>query len=156
MSIILAHLEELKQLGVLTRAVSVIMNQGRFWDVKDDLPHGVRRGREKYCYKNAALLAMDEENYTYVEGYAVISKELPVPLEHAWVVDNNGLVVEVTWEKPGSEYFGIPFNSCYLVEQLFKNRVYGLLNYANSLKLSGPFGGDSPDVYLEKRHGSKK
>jgi hypothetical protein len=59
----------------------------------------------KECYYNAQLMALDSD-MKYYEGYAV-SGQLPLPVNHAWLV-SNGKVIDTTWHdlnKP--DYFGI-------------------------------------------------
>jgi hypothetical protein len=40
-------------------------------------------------------------------GYA--RARIGAVVEHAWAVDEHGAVIETTWAKPGSEYFGVAF-----------------------------------------------
>jgi hypothetical protein len=61
--------------------------------------------KPKECYYNAQLMALDFD-MKYYEGYAV-SGQLPLPVEHAWLV-SNGRVIDITWHdlsKP--DYFGL-------------------------------------------------
>ena len=48
-------------------------------------PKGIRKRTNKLCFMNSYHLA-ESRNMTYVEGFA-ISKGVPIPLHHAWVVD---------------------------------------------------------------------
>jgi len=47
---------------------------------------------------------------------------------HAWCIDPQGSVLELTWDTPGNDYFGIPFRLRFLIEQLLKNMRYGLID----------------------------
>lgn len=60
----------------------------------------------KACFANAQYMSqLSERGLRYVEGYAVCI----IPVHHAWCVDENDNVVEVTWKEPGVAYFGLEF-----------------------------------------------
>lgn len=88
-----------------------ILDHGRYWPFLP-LPKSIKPGPERECYRNAALLALGDPRFTYVEGYAAYT----VPLLHAWCVDDAGNVLDVTWRsREGTpEYFGVPFRRSYL------------------------------------------
>lgn len=102
----------------------VVLQYGKFFDPAER-PKGVKKGKDKLCFMNAAHLA-DDPDYTYVEGFA-IPDGVPIPMHHAWCVDKDGNVVDNTWKKPGKAYFGIPFTNGYLWSSLAKTQTYGLL-----------------------------
>lgn len=77
------------------------------------------------CYRHAAKAALRNRAYTYVEGYA---SHNVVPVPHAWLVDPDGLVIETTWRKMGGSYFGIPFRTDYLRQQINATRRYSLID----------------------------
>ena len=87
------------------------------------LPKGVRRGRMKMCYMNAANLVMDNPELVYCEGYAAGI----LPVMHAFCVTRKGAVVDPTW-KDGTEYFGVPIKREFLRKTLLRNKVYGVLD----------------------------
>jgi hypothetical protein len=60
----------------------------------------------KHCYKNAFRTAL-EENFVYVEGYAVSNSD--TPLLHAWNLDADAFVVDRTWNPHGRIYLGVVF-----------------------------------------------
>jgi hypothetical protein len=107
-----------------------VLKNGREWQsIPARLPDGVKCGRMKDCFRNAALLALGwhRNTYIYCEGYAV--SVIPVP--HAWCVDLKGNVIDVTWNNGsaiGSEYYGIAIKSLYLQEFLMKTKRYGLID----------------------------
>ncbi len=118
---------------------ALINKTGRQFFANDDTYNG-RRGTPKQCYKNAANLAIsDPDKYTYVEGFVTVHG---VPIEHAWVVDNGGNVVDPTI--PDSRgiggYFGTPFRIDYLQKTLVKNKVYGMFGYFNKEIYDAPAG----------------
>lgn len=101
-------------------------------------------GAPRHCYYNSQQVAFETE-LTYCEGYAIASADMPVPVCHAWVIHNN-LAVELTWNKPGICYFGIPFNREW-VKQLIEKRgsqedikvmTYDYLNSIELLKNGFP------------------
>lgn len=65
-----------------------------------------KQGLKQQCFYNAFHLAI-ETGLHYVEGYAVAG-HLPLPLEHAWCVDDAGLIYDPTWDN-GTHYFGMAF-----------------------------------------------
>lgn len=59
----------------------------------------------KACFYNAQQLAVfSKGEFEYCEGYA-ISKNLGIPIEHAWNV-KDGKIIDISW-KNGIEYFGV-------------------------------------------------
>lgn len=80
----------------------------------------------KECYYNAQLMALDSD-MKYYEGYAV-SGQLPIPVEHAWLV-SNGKVIDITWydlSKP--DYFGLEIPKDFIRKNmLFTEKVEQLL-----------------------------
>jgi DNA topoisomerase-1 len=103
----------------------MVIEEGQ-WDNPQPLPKGVRRGTMKQCFQNAYQLATRDSEYTYVEGYAM-TKGIPLAIEHAWVVDKAGNVVDNTWDTPGTAYLGIHFDTSFVEQQAAKTGVYGVL-----------------------------
>jgi hypothetical protein len=87
------------------------------------------RAEPKNCYGNATHAAIDDERLTYVEGYACV---YGVPIEHAWLVDADGFVIDPTLTNDTGrvlEYFGVPFITEYVRKAVILNQLYGLLDY---------------------------
>jgi hypothetical protein len=87
------------------------------------------RGTPKECFANAAHLALRDRSLTYVEGKITCHG---IPIDHAWCVDANGIVVDPTIDTPKgriSDYFGVPFRTDYLIKAMLANKVYGLLGW---------------------------
>jgi hypothetical protein len=117
-----------------------ILKHGRLWSAAL-LPDCFRQAPLGQCYRNATRLAMKHPELAYVEGYA--SHDGRFPLQHAWTVDFDGRVVDPTWEKPDtSEYFGIPFATCFLRKRMKETGIFGLL--------------DSPDLWLTFARGDDR
>lgn len=67
------------------------------------------------CYLNAALLASDTPDLTYVEGYAW-PNQFPFPVEHAWVMTPTKRIIDPTWGHlhDPTTYYGVPFHTDWL------------------------------------------
>lgn len=87
----------------------------------------VKRGTMKECYRNAYLASLHNKTLVYVEGYA-IPANVPLPLAHAWCVDMEGHIHEVTWPEKGLDYFGVPFDFKYLTKAILKRKMYGIID----------------------------
>lgn len=77
------------------------------------LPKKVKRGQPRFCYANCKQLALKNRNLTYVEGYAM-AQGVPLPLQHAWLLDTDGYAIDPTWEIPGCCYLGIPLATAWI------------------------------------------
>lgn len=64
-------------------------------------------------YANAFWHAMNDSRLAYCEGYAC--SPVGKVIRHAWVIDENGLAYERTWDKPGLAYVGMAFRSEWLI-----------------------------------------
>ena len=74
--------------------------------------------KPKQCYYNSQMAAMSNDDFTYVEGYALCDLGLPLP--HAFLIINDK-VVDLTWRNAITndvirgnhelEYFGVPFHT---------------------------------------------
>jgi hypothetical protein len=118
----------------------ILLKYGKFMKpmpIDSDSDQGFAVAR--HCYYNSQQVAFNSQ-LIYCEGYAISSKEMPVPVAHAWVKDQN-LAVELTWNQPGFCYFGIPFNPEWL-QNFVKERsednlmvmTYDCLNSINLLR----------------------
>ena len=82
-----------------------LLKHGRFW-TPQPLPKRYRRGIPKWCFGNAQRLALHSKTLRYVEGYAMSV----IPIHHAWCVDANDRVIDVTWDHIAPAYFGVVFD----------------------------------------------
>lgn len=82
------------------------------------LPNEFEYGPEKACFGNSLMLA-EFLGLTYVEGYAFGPADFPI--HHAWNVDDEGRLIDVTWSAiseetgermpmPGAAYLGVRFS----------------------------------------------
>jgi hypothetical protein len=95
----------------------IVLKEGSFYNPAPK-PADVRQGQPKQCFTNAAMLAFERPDLTYVEGYAIAWGSIPLAQGHAWCVDRKGNVVDNTWSNitgrdgvAGTAYFGIPFST---------------------------------------------
>ena len=89
-----------------------LREHGKAYENPDPLPEKWKEleGEMKMCFRNAFYAAEKHPNeLTYVEGYAMAPPGLP--FEHAWVVDNDGKVIDPTWpDGRGYDYWGVEFS----------------------------------------------
>jgi hypothetical protein len=104
-----------------------ILKHGRAFEWRT-LPHGVRTGVPRQCFRKAVRLALRKPGfYTYVEGYAINTWVSGHPVAHAWCVDPEHFVVDTTWEED-ADYFGVPFRVEYVRRMAGARRDYGLID----------------------------
>jgi len=121
-----ASLEGYKYKG----AYDLILKEGEFFKLPDaKLPKGIKKGANKECYRNAFRLATTyPDKYTYCEGFAEADFMPGLPFAHAWVIENStGKVIDNTWKTPGTSYYGIAFDTSYVIKTAVKTKVFGLI-----------------------------
>lgn len=91
------------------------------------------RGEAGMCYMNATHLAVLDPSLTYVEGKVSV---YGVPIDHAWCVDADGVVVDPTLgpDEHGNmaridAYFGVPLLTEYVRKASKMNGTYGVTDY---------------------------
>lgn len=112
------------------------------------LSAGHPKDTKKECYKNAFILAESNSDYTYVEGLA-IPGFIGIPLEHAWVVDAKGHVIDTTWED-GIEYFGIPFELDFVRKIILETKTWGVIDWRSPTIQAASEAGRFPDDAIAK------
>lgn len=85
-------------------AEDFVLQHGEWFDKLPSKPHW--RGPLKQCFSNAAYFTRKNKGFHYVEGFALSI----IPVHHAWVVDDDKRIYEVTWENPGKAYIGVEFD----------------------------------------------
>ncbi len=86
----------------------------------------IKLGKIRECFRNAFYLADNGGKYVYVEGYAT-TKGNPLPVLHAWCINQDSEVVDPTWED-GDEYFGTSFDLNYVRKVILKRKKFGVLD----------------------------
>lgn len=84
------------------------------------------------CFRNSYLCL--QPGQTYCEGYAA-PKGTGFPLEHAWILDVDGRVIDPTWET-GTDYFGVPFNEMFLTTVMLKTGYHSVLGNLFRLRMT--------------------
>jgi hypothetical protein len=87
-------------------------------------PAGIDLGPLGECFTTAQTLALAHPAYTYCEGWAY--GPAGFPMHHAWLLDEAGQIIEVTWRTPGSEYLGVPFTHRFLLASMRRTRYWGI------------------------------
>lgn len=121
-SLIQTHFDMLSSVGVLVGDFYRLL--GNSYEVSNAPPTSYGRMRECYC--NTFQLVEYHPQLTYCEGYAV-SKTVPIPIHHAWAIDQDGRVLDPTWKVPGVEYFGLALKWDFVQNIVIENKAYGLL-----------------------------
>jgi hypothetical protein len=110
-----------------------LKEHGQEWEPAP-LPDEIDRGREKECFKNATLTAIAHKHLDYVEGigFAANVGIGGMAFLHAWNVDQDGKVVDTTWERPEKcRYYGVKFPKAKFTKHIFKAKVYGIFGGLN-------------------------
>jgi hypothetical protein len=113
---------------------------------------GVDRATPKECFANAARLMMGNEFFLYTEGYAC-SYDFSYPIMHAWIMYNDE-VIDNTLENPSNyAYFGICFDRKFVLAQLIKHKVFGILGGIPE-QIFELIQHTDPSIWKPKNHGS--
>jgi hypothetical protein len=117
------HLEFLASCERRFGPAQALLRFGRRMDISCDSPKWMPAGVPKQCYANAAkglfaALGRGEE-IRYAEGYAISKTGLPLPIQHAWLVDKEGRVLDPTWQDHRDYlYYGIVFDTDFVLDML--------------------------------------
>lgn len=126
---LLKYLKRIDSISPKGSAEGIVLKHGKGYK-SQPLPEGIQQGTVKECFENATKLAAEYPNYTYVEGFA-FPDFINLPIHHAWVVDEAGNVIDNTWKKPGSAYFGIPISLQVLLHTISEKGTYTMLMHDN-------------------------
>lgn len=92
-------------------------------------PDGFERMTPNECFRNAYLLASDDNRLSYYEGFAVTTS-LPVHVHHAWCANEDGHLIEPTFPDDVYEkttYFGVNIPTKVLREIIVESETYSVL-----------------------------
>lgn len=104
------------------------------------LPERFRSRQLGQCYQNAYLVAKQNRDIRYVEGFATIG-DGHMPTEHAWNLDKDNRVVDTTWEKLWGDknepdnpkgYYGIVIPTDILTMIISIKHYYGVIDDAEN------------------------
>lgn len=105
-------------------------------------PLGVGKLEDKHCFENAFRVAQ-EYGWRYCEGVAFERERFgPLPIHHAWCIDERGFVVETTWPEAGSEYRGKVFALAEVARWRLKAPETRAQDDSMLLQVAGPHRGD--------------
>ncbi|MFB2561571.1 hypothetical protein [Rhizobium sp. IMFF44] len=99
---------------------AALVSYGREFPVIAPKPGWLRMGERRNCFNTATAYAVTRNDIFYVEGYA-LEPELPIPVQHGWLVDTNGRVIDVTYDDTTDHvYFGIALKRDFVIDMLDK------------------------------------
>jgi hypothetical protein len=111
-----------------TPYVRRVLEHGRFWLPAPDKEQP-KRMAPRQCFKNAYQLSY--MGHTYCEGWAV-PQGVGIGLLHAWVLNEQGQVLEPTWEQPGTAYLGVAAAEEWHMDMMASYRVYEVAGEVNA------------------------
>jgi hypothetical protein len=118
---------------------------------------GLVWSQSKECFQNAIMNA-SMSNLRYVEGVAESRNLAGFPILHAWNLDEDGRVVDPTWDNEGTVYWGVEMSVKYARNQMCQSGYYGV--FANMFitvrKGQINHGKTADEIFLEMREGIAK
>lgn len=124
---IIGYLEIMAGTGSKFGPPHALMQYGRWMDTYADMPSWMPVGVRKQCYGNClkalhAAIGARRDDIHYAEGYAIETTGLPVLIQHAWLIDGKGRVIDPTWNDHANHiYFGVTFETEFVMRMLDKN-----------------------------------
>ncbi len=110
-----------KQLAEVEKAFgfsTTLFKYGRHFSPRSPKPNWLRIGEQRNCFSNATNAAVKRSDVFYAEGY-VLEPELQIPVQHAWLLDASGAVVDPTYaDTTDHANFGIAFRRDFVVDIL--------------------------------------
>jgi hypothetical protein len=119
-----AHVTMLAEIG--GPIPKLLLTHGRLMNEKSPEHEDFTRGALGECYMNAGRALHTHPHLHYVEGYAVPGN-IPFPMMHAWLVDDEGRVIDPTWED-GAAYFGMIIGRHTVMEITMQTGYWGILD----------------------------
>jgi len=115
-----------KNRSIGARYYKWILENGKLFTEKGDPKkfNKVFKKRFKGCYYNAQMLALDNEELKYYEGWA-ISGGVGFPLDHGFNVAG-GKIIDVSWPD-GIEYFGIEIPLDFVRREMLRTEIAGTI-----------------------------
>jgi hypothetical protein len=117
-SLLIEHVHRLSRWEQVFGPATALRSFGRLYTSIARRPQWLVPGEVKQCFRNATAFALVRDDVTYVEGFA-LDPALPIPLEHAWLVDDKGQVIDPTWDdNVGHVYYGVPFERNFVAAMM--------------------------------------
>lgn len=108
----------------------VAMHGGRTFEFRPR-PDWQERMEPRQCFLNCTDLVMSGDGLTYCEGYVMFG-EVPILIHHAWVVDEDGNLIDPTLPEDDVDrdptYFGIEIPTHIVFRAIQSERTYGVLD----------------------------
>lgn len=118
------HVYEDSQLPHYLGLEDFLLREGKFYPPKK-LPTKYKRGLPKHCFGNSYELGVHKYKLQYCEGLVWSV----VPIVHAWNLEENGTVVDLTLPEDVAGfvrgYWGITFPLKHLIPLLYRREHYG-------------------------------
>lgn len=109
--------------GLYRSYEELILDRGRHYDGAPR-PKGMRKQQNKQCFRNTLRLCQIRPGLRYVEGYACGI----IPVQHAWAIDEDDRVIDLTWDKPEeASYYGLVIPTSVACRLAIKHGCYGVL-----------------------------
>jgi len=103
-----------------------VLEAGKLFTEKDD-PKKFNKFFEKRfkgCYYNAQMMAIDNKELKYYEGWG-ITEAIGIPFDHGFNAAR-GKVIDISW-KDGIEYFGIEIPKDFIMNEMVETRIAGTI-----------------------------
>ena len=113
---------------------------GRFHATDAQTPDWLVIGPPRQCYANSgrqflSRVAAGDDTVHYAEGYAIDLTGVPVPFEHAWLVNGDTVIDPTLSASRGYLYFGVAFDTPFVMEALRRTGRYdGILTDGVSMR----------------------
>lgn len=136
---LIGHVEILRSMESAFGHATALSKYGQMFLPRPARPKWLLLGPKRACFSNSISYAVTREDVFYAEGYAM-EPEIPVPIQHAWLVDRAGAVIDTTWDNTKEHvYFGIAFTQSFVSTVLaISGNVPGILVNMHLLRLQFP------------------
>jgi len=125
------YLEHVAKFSEGRSVEAVVLKHGQQFSIpKVVRPKWMKQGKKQQCYANSYYISM-ATSWRYVEGFSV--NKHGIPIQHAWVVNSDNVIAEVTLDKLEDEYYGIVIEESYLHKAMIESRVFGVLDMSNKV-----------------------
>ena len=118
---LVGHVEFLRSMESSFGHATALSKYGETFLARPAGPEWLLPGPKRACFSNSVSYATTREDVFYAEGYA-IDPEVPIPIQHPWLFDREGAVIDPTWDNAREHAcFGIAFTQSFASEVLANN-----------------------------------